>query len=112
MPIRRYKAVQTGAKSHEGGFQDGFIKLSNQVLLDAFPINPLIIPAASQTNMAINNFPQATGRSEVLYVWRNEIFSLIEITFWLLYKTYAREAARTLFLLIIVCHYTPSLRDL
>jgi len=79
IPIRKYKLVQTGAKSDDGGFHDGFFKELNHELLEAFPIKPLIIPVASQSNMAIINLPHATGRCGILYFLFNETGFVIKL---------------------------------
>ena len=77
IPIRKYKLVQTGAKSDDGGFHNGFFKELNQELLEAFPIKPLTIPVASQSKMAITNFPHAIDRCRLLDFLFNDTWFVI-----------------------------------
>ena len=44
MPIVMYKKVQTGAKTHEGGFQEGFRSVTYQVVTELLVQNPPSAP--------------------------------------------------------------------
>lgn len=53
MPIKKYKIVQTGAKSQFGGLKGGLIKKAYQVGIFGVVKNAPIIPADSQRIIAI-----------------------------------------------------------
>lgn len=56
MPIKRYKTVQTGPNTFEGGFQEGLFRLLNQGFIRALESTLLMIPVNSQIAIAMINF--------------------------------------------------------